>query len=91
MKNPQTTKCQTIVTAAECPNCGDLIYSRARHDFHRCSCGEIAIDGGFDYVKMAFKKIVPKQQQIEIDATKKELYDDWNKRMDKFGVIKKNK
>ena len=37
------------VIAVKCPECGDLIYSRARHDFRYCSCGEIAIDGISDY------------------------------------------
>lgn len=80
----------TTVNAIECPECEDIIYSRARHDFRSCSCGKCHIDGGFDYMKVAaepelFNKI--KEHKIEVDATRSELYDDWNKRIDKYGRI----
>lgn len=78
------------VGAIICPSCGDIIYSRARNDFHCCSCRDVAIDGGFDYKKVCFKGERPKNIIIEIEATKEELYDDWNNRIDKFGIIKKN-
>lgn len=76
------------VIAVKCPECGDLIYSRARYDFRYCSCGEIAIDGGFDYVKISYKKISPEKYIKYIIATKQELYDDWNKNINKYGIIK---
>ena len=31
---------------ARCKKCGDIIESKHQHDFVRCSCGEIFIDGG---------------------------------------------
>jgi hypothetical protein len=34
-----------------CAICLDVIQSRSRHDFVRCKCKAIAIDGGSDYVK----------------------------------------
>jgi len=37
--------------AAQCRKCGDLIVSRNRHDFVRCGCGAIAVDGGLSYLK----------------------------------------
>lgn len=37
--------------AAQCRKCGDLIESKYRHDFVRCSCGEIAVDGGHEYLR----------------------------------------
>jgi hypothetical protein len=78
---------KTRVVAIECPKCGDLIYSRARHDFHWCSCKEVAIDGGFDYVRLAFTTIQPKQHIKYVNATRQELYDDWNTQKNKFGFI----
>jgi ribosomal protein L37AE/L43A len=78
---------KTIVCAVICPHCKDKIYSRARHDFHYCTCGKTAIDGGFDYVRVAWDKIHPKQVKLKINASRKELYDDWNTRKDKFGLI----
>lgn len=76
------------VGAIICPECGDIIYSRARHDFHSCSCGQVAIDGGFDYKKVCFKGKTPEHLIMEIEATKKELYDDWNEGKNQFGIIK---
>ena len=32
------------ILAIQCKSCLDIIYSRANHDFRRCSCGSIAID-----------------------------------------------
>lgn len=77
------------VNAIKCPKCGDTIYSRSRHDMHWCSCKNIAIDGGGDYVKISFKEApAPEVFKIDVNATPKELYDDWNKGKDKFGTIK---
>ena len=87
----EKNKAPIKVKAAKCPTCKDLIFSRARHDYHSCSCNEIAIDGGFDYIRMAFKDIMPEIIEIEINATKKQLYDDWNLRENKFGTIKDSK
>lgn len=79
-----------------CPLCKDTVYSRARHDMRWCSCGAIALDGGFDYCKISYdtEKLgeqKPEWVEIEVDATRKELYDDWSCRKDKFGLIKARK
>jgi hypothetical protein len=72
------------IHAIKCLSCGDVIYSRARHDFYSCKCGEASIDGGFDYMRiMAEKGYEP--IEIDIDVTEEDLYDDWNKGIDKFG------
>lgn len=34
-----------------CAKCCDVIHSKSRHDFVRCNCGAIGIDGGSDYTK----------------------------------------
>ena len=34
---------------AKCLKCGDIIESRHQHDFVRCSCGNLFIDGGTGY------------------------------------------
>lgn len=41
--------------AIRCTRCGDVIESTHRHDFRRCSCGAVAVDGGHDYLKRCFK------------------------------------
>lgn len=76
------------INAIQCDKCGDIVYSRARHDMRGCNCGEVAIDGGFDYNKICFRTSPPKRVEIEVNATKAELYNDWNNRIDDFGLIK---
>jgi len=76
------------INAIKCDQCGDIVFSRARHDMRGCSCGEVAIDGGFDYNKICFRTSSPQRVEIEVNATKKELYDDWNNNKEKYGLIK---
>lgn len=76
------------VIAYKCKSCKDLVYSRARHDFRYCSCGEIAVDGGFDYTRVVYKDVMPKETELEIDASKKDLYNDWNTGVNAYGIVK---
>ena len=78
------------INSIKCPLCKCRIYSRARHDFRTCPCGAVSIDGGFDYTKISFdpeRVDPPKPEQIEIDATKEELFKDWNSGRDKYGLV----
>lgn len=77
---------RTKVQCVKCNNCGDEIYSRARHDMHYCRCGKTMIDGGFDYMRCGWEDgEPPKDTKRYVNVTKQELYDDWNQRLDKFG------
>ena len=83
----------TRVNAIKCKKCGDIIFSRARHDMHSCSCKSISIDGGFDYVRTSWPNVVEPSDaftpmKIFINQTPMELYEDWNKQEDKYGLIK---
>lgn len=40
-----------LENSVECGWCGDKIYSRHRHDYRTCSCGETMVDGGLDYLR----------------------------------------
>ena len=77
--------------------CGDIIYSRSRHDFRWCSCESCAVDGGFDYLKIVgnkenweFKRINVLENKTD-DEAKKILFEDWSKEKNKYGVLKNNK
>ena len=74
------------VNAIKCPTCGDVIYSRAVHDYRPCTCGASAIDGGFDYIRVTGANI-GNLKVINVKATKMDLYRDWNLHLDKFGLI----
>lgn len=76
------------VNAIQCPKCKDVIYSRTRHDFRSCTCGEVQIDGGFDYVKISFNKVCPNTIKIDVKASKQQLHNDWSCAVDYFGLIK---
>ncbi|MEG1142968.1 MAG: hypothetical protein RR228_04080 [Bacilli bacterium] len=40
-----------IINKAKCKKCNDIIESKTVHDFKWCSCGNIAVDGGQEYIK----------------------------------------
>jgi hypothetical protein len=35
----------------KCLKCGEIIESTYRHHFKECSCGNICVDGGKDYLR----------------------------------------
>lgn len=44
-----------IINKVRCRHCNDIIESKHVHDFQRCQCGAIAVDGGTDYQRITFK------------------------------------
>ena len=54
------------VKGIECPSCKERIWSRHRHDFRWCKCKEVAVDGGREYLRFVFNKIVPKVVRIKV-------------------------
>ena len=46
-----------IINKAKCKLCGDIVESKYRHDYVKCSCGEISVDGGKDYLRRRAKKV----------------------------------
>jgi len=44
-----------IRNAAKCLYCEDTIESTYRHDCKSCSCGNVSVDGGKDYIKRSCK------------------------------------
>jgi len=51
------------LNAARCLGCGDVVRSRNRHDYVRCSCGAVAVDGGSWYAK---RSIAPGAEYEEL-------------------------
>lgn len=58
-----------IRNAAQCAKCGDVVESKYRHDFARCSCGAIYVDGGKEYLRAGGKL----EDFISLVETKNEL------------------
>lgn len=40
-----------LVNRIKCRKCGDIIESQNTHDFKRCKCGAVAVDGGHEYLR----------------------------------------
>lgn len=88
------------IVAYRCPDCGVEIFSRAQHDFIKCECGSLAVDGGHfnsETGRWVCERIVgqvnplPQTNIYDMTVTSKELYDDWNNGDDKYGKIKNTK
>jgi hypothetical protein len=80
---------KTRVITVICPKCGVEMYSRARHDARMCRCGTM-IDGGFDYRHYAWPEgyhFLDTRVRY-VNATRKQLYDDWSRGTNRFGIIK---
>ena len=45
-----------IANRAKCNICGDIIESWYTHDFKTCSCRNVSVDGGLDYLRRVYKK-----------------------------------
>lgn len=48
---PKDPECVILRNRAQCLRCGDVIESKSVHDFVTCSCGNLSVDGGHDYLK----------------------------------------
>ena len=48
-------KMRIVKNKAKCLKCGDVIESIDRHDYVQCSCGNISVDGGKDYLKRSYR------------------------------------
>lgn len=46
-----TKKTVIVSNQVECLKCGDKPYSASVHDFKYCGCGNIAVDGGQQYLR----------------------------------------
>lgn len=44
-----------LKNSAQCLNCGYILISVFRHDFKECSCKNLFVDGGFDYIRRGVK------------------------------------
>ncbi len=70
---------------------GEVIYSRAKHDFHSDAKNEIFVDGGFEYFRCLYNETANfSKVEFDLNVTKQELYEDWNSMKDKYGRLSKD-
>lgn len=90
--------------AIKCLLCGDTVYSRTNHDFKRCYCGNVFMDGGPVFRNNESNghyrcgaKILDKSEdtfiKLDVNATDLEkvgkiLFDDWNNEENEFGLMR---
>lgn len=60
-EDPDNPHPQERPNAARCLDCNVVLYSRFRHDFKECPCGNLMVDGGSAYVRRGWKE----QSRIE--------------------------
>ena len=76
------------IQCVKCIECGDIIFSRARHDFRSCGCGYTSIDGGLEYSKVSCEDLnTVICLEVDLPVTKKELYNDWNYHLNNYGIL----
>ena len=72
---PTRTREVVVTNKAQCRLCGDVIESKSGHDFRRCKCGEIFVDGGRNYLRRGASSL---DNIIELSETYEETYEsDW--------------
>jgi hypothetical protein len=54
--SPQPESLPITRNAARCKLCGDTIESKSVHDFVTCTCGNLHVDGGHEYLKRGWKE-----------------------------------
>ncbi|MFL0504795.1 hypothetical protein ACH0B5_03520 [Ureibacillus sp. 179-F W5.1 NHS] len=57
---------RVLVNKVRCKKCNDIIESKHEHDFKRCSCGSIFIDGGKYYQKYGWG-LNQQEEKSELD------------------------
>lgn len=67
MERLADTDISITTVGLQCPTCGEVVVSLHRHDFCQCGCGNIFIDGGFDYMRAGSKEGMAKAVTIRIN------------------------
>ncbi len=44
-----------LVNQAQCLICFEVVVSKHQHDFKSCTCGNIFVDGGKDYIRRGYR------------------------------------
>lgn len=57
-----------LINKIQCKHCGDIIESKSVHDYKKCKCGKVAVDGGHDYCKREFPKFPTEDHYIELSV-----------------------
>ena len=72
----------------ECTKCHDYVFSFNRHDFKSCKCGNVSLDGGFDYTRITAPHhtdyILQEEEIRDVIVSLRDKFF-WTRTMDKSG------
>lgn len=57
----------------KCLSCGDIIESTHVHDYKRCKCGKVAVDGGTEYLKRAYPEGNPYDWFVDLSEVQNDI------------------
>lgn len=75
--------------SAICLSCNTEIESKHRHDYIRCPCGSLAVDGGKEYLKRSakdFNKVKETSVFIEAPTPERLTYEDKIEKCHRYGL-----
>lgn len=59
---------RVLINSCKCRSCGEVVYSRSRHDFSQCGCGNVAADGGNEYIRRVGNPTDIEERSISMDG-----------------------
>lgn len=71
-RNTRELKEERLRSGYHCLVCDSVTYSRYRHDYHSCKCGNCFVDGGPAYFRGGWKD-PSRAVQVTIDLLKQEV------------------
>lgn len=73
-----------ISNRVQCLKCNDIIESKHRHDYQRCSCDAIMTDGGTDYIRRGGNQEDMLDLSVYIDCTQEDedIYISYNETLE---------
>lgn len=60
-----------ITNKIRCKSCNDVIESKTVHDFKRCKCGNVCVDGGKDYLRRVYSGVLPEDAYEDLSKMEK--------------------
>lgn len=61
-----------VIIGVMCPACSDRIFSLHVHDFRRCKCGKVFVDGGSDCIRYGAEPPVDIDEVVSVYENRKE-------------------
>lgn len=74
---PTDMRKQLARNAWQCSECKDIVESKSVHDFQRCDCGALAVDGGLEYSRILGRGIDLCEYEMVTESESDSDSSDW--------------